>query len=53
MERVLVLGDGVMAQDLLKEIHDRSELGIKVVAHVSEDQDWSSWQKPGMACLRG
>ena len=48
MERVLVLGDGVMAQDLLKEIHDRSELGIKVVAHVSEDQDWSSWQQPGM-----
>ena len=48
MERVLVLGDGVMAQDLLKEIHDRSELGIKVVAHVSEDQDWSSWQQPEM-----
>ena len=48
MERVLVLGDGVMAQDLLKEIHDRPELGIRVVAHVSEDQDWSSWQQPGM-----
>jgi hypothetical protein len=48
MERVLVLGDGVLAQDLLKEIHDRRELGIQVVAHISEDQDWSSWQRPGM-----
>jgi len=48
MERVMVLGDGVLAQDLLKEIHDRSELGIRVVAHISEDQDWSSWEKPGM-----
>lgn len=48
MERVLVLGDGILAQDLLKEIHDRPELGIRVVAHISEDQDWSSWQKPGM-----
>ena len=48
MERVMVLGDGVLAQDLLKEIHDRSELGIRVVAHLSEDQDWSSWEKPGM-----
>lgn len=51
MERVLVLGDGVLAQDLLKEIHDRPELGIRVVAHISEDQDWNSWQTPGMpAC---
>jgi exopolysaccharide biosynthesis polyprenyl glycosylphosphotransferase len=48
MERVLVLGDGVLAQNLLKEIHDRRELGIQVVAHISEDQDWSSWQRPGM-----
>jgi exopolysaccharide biosynthesis polyprenyl glycosylphosphotransferase len=48
MERVMVLGDGVLAQDLLKQIHERSELGIKVVAHISEDQDWSSWQKPEM-----
>jgi len=48
MERVLVLGDGVLAQGLLKEIDERSELGIKVVAHISEDQDWSSWQTPGM-----
>jgi sugar transferase (PEP-CTERM system associated) len=48
MERVLVLGDGILAQDLLKEIHDRPELGIRVVAHISEDQDWSSWQRPGM-----
>ena len=38
----------VLAQDLLKEIHDRPELGIRVVAHISEDQDWSSWQRPGM-----
>jgi sugar transferase (PEP-CTERM system associated) len=48
MERVLVLGDGVLAQDLLKEIHDRPELGFRVVAHISEDQDWSSWENPGM-----
>jgi exopolysaccharide biosynthesis polyprenyl glycosylphosphotransferase len=48
MERVLVLGDGVLAQNLLKEIDDRRELGIRVVAHISEDQDWSSWQKPGI-----
>jgi Bacterial sugar transferase len=48
MERVLVLGDGILAQDLLKEIHERPDLGIRVVAHISEDQDWSSWQRPGM-----
>ena len=47
-ERVLVLGDGVLAQNLLKEIDDRRELGIRVVAHISEDQDWSSWQQPGI-----
>jgi exopolysaccharide biosynthesis polyprenyl glycosylphosphotransferase len=48
MERVLVLGDGTLAQTLLKEIHDRPEVGIRVVAHISEDQDLGSPGTPGM-----
>ena len=38
-ERVLILGEGALAQELIGEIHTRPELGFRVVCHVTEDQD--------------
>jgi sugar transferase (PEP-CTERM system associated) len=49
-ERVLIFGDGSLAESLVAELGARPELGIRVVgqlkSHENENLSWSSGEKP-------
>jgi exopolysaccharide biosynthesis polyprenyl glycosylphosphotransferase len=41
MERVVILGDGQLAQVLLDQLEERRELGFRVVCQLTEEQEWN------------
>ena len=46
-DRVLILGDGLLAEPLSKEISQRPELALNVIGHISEQSDAWRGLEPG------
>jgi len=49
-ERCLILGDGPLASAIVAELAQRPELGIRVAAHISEDQQLLQGKNAAAAC---